>query len=122
MAVSTSVNQRLIDEMMRLKGKEFEDANEMRLKGNEFEYAITDAMIYGSGAVKSSVPQYSLVEIVLMDGTTQAFTLKAPTSIVKHLVKEMRESGYLTMWNDTDVLCIRADQVKQFALRAITKE
>lgn len=105
--------QRLIDEMMRIKGK-------------EFEQALEDAMIYGTGVVGAKQvtqqPQYSMAEIQLTDGTSQTFMMKASTTIVKHLLKEMRETGYLTMWNDTDVLCIRASDVKQFALRAFTKE
>ena len=110
MAISNdAAKQRLYDEMMRRKSREFEDA-------------FTDAMINGTGAVRQSPPQYSMAEIVLNDGSTQTFMLKASTSIVQHLVKGMRETGYLTMWNDTDVLCIRASEVKQFALRAFTKE
>lgn len=102
--------QRLIDEMMRIKGKELEDA-------------FTDAMIYGQGAVRQqAAPSYSMAEIQLTDGTSQTFMMKASTTIIKHLLKEMRETGYLTMWNDTDVLCIRADQVKQFSLRAFTQQ
>lgn len=114
MAISRQdYEQRLIDEMMRIKGKEFDDA-------------ITDAMVHGMGARRVSVdtqqPQYSMAEIQLTDGTSQTFMMKASTTIIKHLLKEMRETGYLTMWNDTDVLCIRADQVKQFSLRAFTQQ
>lgn len=105
--------QRLIDEMMRRKGQ-------------EFEQALEDAIIYGTGiaGAKQAMqqPQYSMAEIQLTDGTSQTFMMKASTTIIKHLLKEMRETGYLTMWNDTDVLCIRASDVKQFALRAFTKE
>lgn len=103
--------KRLHDQMMRKKTKEFEDA-------------LADAMIYGSGVIKGASPQvsYSMAEIVLTDGTTQTFMMKASTNIIKHLLKEMRDTGYLTMWNDSDVLCIRADQVKQFALRAFTQQ
>lgn len=105
--------QRLIDEMMRRKGKEFDDA-------------FTDAMIYGTGVVGAKQaqqqPSYSMAEIQLTDGTSQTFMMKASTTIIKHLLKEMRETGYLTMWNDTDVLCIRASDVKQFALRAFTQQ
>ena len=103
--------KRLHDQMMRKKTKEFEDA-------------LADAMIYGSGVIKGASPQvsYSMAEIVLTDGTTQTFMMKASTNIIKHLLKEMRDTGYLTMWNDSDVLCIRTDQVKQFALRAFTQE
>jgi len=117
MAIDRRVyDQRLADEMMREKGKQFEDA-------------FSDAMIYGTGVVQGQrrvqmdeKPQYSMAEIVLTDGTTQTFMMKASTNIIKHLLKEMRDTGYLTMWNDSDVLCIRADQVKQFALRAFTQQ
>lgn len=85
-----------------------------------------EEMIYGQGVAGAKVqpqqPQYSMAEIQLTDGTSQTFMMKASTTVIKHLLKEMRETGYLTMWNDTDVLCIRADQVKQFSLRAFTKE
>lgn len=112
----TATDQRLYDEMMRRKAQEFDDA-------------FTDAMVYGTGVMQGErrvqaqqAPQYSMVEIQMTDGTSQTFMMKASTNIIKHLLKEMRETGYLTMWNDTDVLCIRADQVKQFALRAFTQQ
>lgn len=107
----TGVPQRLIDEMMRHKSKEFEDA-------------YTDAMIYGTGIMKQTedAPSYSMAEIALQDGTSQTFMMKASTRITDHLLSQMKEKGYLVMWNDTDVLCIRADQVKQFTLRAFTQE
>lgn len=106
--------QGIIDELKRMKGKEFEDA-------------LSDAMIYGTAIagerrVQAAPPQYSMAEIQMTDGTSQTFMMKASPNIIKHLLKEMRETGYLTMWNDTDVLCIRADQVKQFALRAFTQQ
>jgi hypothetical protein len=104
--------QRLVDQMMRDKAKKFDDA-------------FTDAMIYGTGVVgakQTAPPQYSMAEIQMMDGTSQTFMMRASTNIVQHLTKEMKEKGFLTMWNDTDVLCIRADQVKQFALRAFTQQ
>jgi hypothetical protein len=113
MAISTGQHQRLIDEMMRHKAKEFEDA-------------LTDSIIHGTGVVGAKqaqqAPQYSMAEIILMDGTSQTFMMRASPNIVQHLTKEMKEKGFLTMWNDTDVLCIRADQVKQFALRAFTQQ
>lgn len=107
--------QRLIDEMMRRKGK-------------EIEQALEDAIVYGTAIAgerrvhRDENPQYSMAEIILTDGTSQTFMMKASPTVIKHLLKEMRETGYLTMWNDTDVLCIRADQVKQFSLRAFTQQ
>jgi len=65
---------------------------------------------------------YSVAEIVFMDGTKHEFMVKASPSVVPHLVKEMKNTGYLTLWNDHDTLCIRADQVKHFAMREITNQ
>lgn len=64
---------------------------------------------------------YSIAEIVFMDGTKHEFMVKASPSVVPHLVKEMKNTGYLTLWNDSDTLCIRADQVKHFSMREVTK-
>ena len=63
---------------------------------------------------------YSIAEIVFMDGTKHEFMVKASPSVVPHLVKEMKNTGFLTLWNDTDTLCIRADQVKHFSMREVT--
>ena len=65
---------------------------------------------------------YSIAEIVFMDGTKHEFMVEASPSVVPHLVKEMKNTGYLTLWNDHDTLCIRADQVKHFAMRELTKQ
>lgn len=63
---------------------------------------------------------YSIAEIVFMDGTKHEFMVKASPSVVPHLVKEMKNTGYLTLWNDSDTLCVRADQVKHFSMREVT--
>ena len=63
---------------------------------------------------------YSIAEIVFMDGTKHEFMVKASPTVVPHLVKEMKNTGYLTLWNDHDTLCIRADQVKHFSMREVT--
>lgn len=65
---------------------------------------------------------YSIAEIVFMDGTKHEFMVKASPSVVPHLVKEMKNTGYLTLWNDSDTLCVRADQVKHFSMREVTSK
>ena len=65
---------------------------------------------------------YSIAHIVFMDGTTQEFMVKASPSVVPHLVKEMKASGFLTLWNDSDTLCIRADLIKHFGMRQVTNQ
>jgi hypothetical protein len=77
---------------------------------------------YGSDEPKNLYRDtYSIANIVFMDGTAHEFMVKASPSVVPHLVKEMKNTGYLTLWNDHDTLCIRADQVKHFSMREITK-
>lgn len=66
-------------------------------------------------------PAYSIAQIVFTDGTTSEFMVKASPSVVPHLAKEMKSTGYLTLWNDTDTICINADQLKHFTLREISK-
>ena len=70
----------------------------------------------------ANVPQYSLTEVTLMDGTTHSFMTKASPNLAGHLAKEMGATGFLTLWNDTDCMCIQASQVKMFSMRQITKE
>ena len=69
---------------------------------------------------KPAPPAYSIAEIVFMDGTKHEFMVKASPSVVPHLTKEMSNSGYLTLWNDSDTMCIRADQIKHFSMRLVT--
>ena len=63
---------------------------------------------------------YSIAQITFMDGTTSEFMVKASPSVVPHLTKEMSNTGFLTLWNDNDTMCIRADQIKHFSMRQVT--
>jgi hypothetical protein len=67
-------------------------------------------------------PQYSVTEVTMMDGTVHSFMTKASSNLAGHLAKEMGATGFLTLWNDTDCMCIQASQVKMFSMRQITKE
>lgn len=66
--------------------------------------------------------EYSLVEIVYIDGTTTSFIVKASTNIAKYLRDELRDTQALTLRNDTDVLVVVREQLRSFTLRAMTKE
>ena len=87
----------------------------------EHEARMLHAQAMRERAIDES-PSYSMAEVEMMDGKTQTFMIKAAPRISQHLLTEMQDKGFLIMWNDTDVLCIRADQVKQFTLRAFTQE
>lgn len=73
---------------------------------------------YGRPAKQS----YSIAHIVYLDGTTQEFMVKASPTVVPHLVKEMKATGFLTLWNDSDTMCIRADLIKHFEMREVTNQ
>jgi hypothetical protein len=79
-----------------------------------------DTYEYDDRDVQTPRESYSIAEIVFMDGTKHEFMVKASPSVVPHLVKEMKNTGYLTLWNDHDTLCVRADQVKHFSMREVT--
>ena len=66
--------------------------------------------------------RYSIAHIVFIDGTETEFMVKASPSVMPHLTKDMGGTGFLTLWNDTDTMCVRADQVKHFSMREITKD
>lgn len=67
-------------------------------------------------------PVYSIAEITFKDGSRTEFMVKASPSVVPHLLKEMKNTGHLTLWNDTDTMSIAASEVKHFCLRVMTKE
>lgn len=72
---------------------------------------------------KNAYPvQYSLVEVTYVDGTTGVFTINAGPSITSHLTTTLRDTGALTLRNDTDTLVILREQLRSFALRKISKE
>lgn len=68
-----------------------------------------------------SQESYSLAEIILMDGSKIEFMAKASPSVVPYLTRDMKNNGYLIMWNDTDTICIPASNVKHFSMRSVTK-
>ena len=67
-------------------------------------------------------PQYSIVEIVYVDGSTATFTINAGYSIGKYLRDELNDKQSLTLRNDTDVMIITREQLRSFTLRQIKKE
>lgn len=65
---------------------------------------------------------YSLAEITYTDGTKTEFMFKASPGIAGTLIRSMKEDGYLLLWNDTDTLCIRADYVREIAMRQVSAD
>lgn len=65
---------------------------------------------------------YSLAEIELLDNTRIEMMVNASPSVLSSLAKEMHNTGFLVLWNDTDTLCVQAVQIRKFIMRQITKE
>ena len=73
--------------------------------------------------MRSEYPvEYSLVEIVYIDGTTASFTVKASPNIARYLRDELKDTQALTLRNDTDVMVITREQLRSFTIRKLTKE
>lgn len=66
--------------------------------------------------------EYSLVEIVYVDGTTSSFVVKASPNIARYLQDDLREQQALLLRNDTDVMVITREQLRSFTLRVMTQE
>jgi hypothetical protein len=66
--------------------------------------------------------EYSLAEIVYVDGTTTSFIVKAGVGIARYLAEDLRDKQAITLRNDTDVLIIPREQLRSFIMRAMTKE
>lgn len=67
-------------------------------------------------------PAYSLCQVVYTDGTTFEMTIKATPAINNHLMEKMKDTGFLSIFNDTDSVMIRADLIKSISLRKITAD
>ena len=66
--------------------------------------------------------EYSLVEIVYVDGTNAAFTVSAGLGIANYLRDELRDHHCLTLRNDTDVMIVTREQLRSFTMRRLTQE
>ena len=66
--------------------------------------------------------EYSIAEIVYVDGTTTTFTVKAGLGLARYLAEELRDKQAITLRNDTDVLLIPREHLRSFTMRAMTKE
>ena len=67
-------------------------------------------------------PEYSIVEITFIDGTNTAFMINASPTITTYLGKSLADTGLLTLRNGTDSMVIPREQLRAFALRAITPQ
>jgi hypothetical protein len=64
--------------------------------------------------------QWSLIEVQMIDGTTQAMNLPVSPTIQDYFLSKMRETGFLALRNGQESLSIRADKIVAFKLTLMT--
>ena len=66
--------------------------------------------------------QYSLAEVQLVSGGMIGMTINASTKIADHLLKNMKETGFLHLRNEVEAIILRAEDVRAFKLTQLTTE
>jgi hypothetical protein len=66
--------------------------------------------------------EYSIVEVVFVDGTTAAFMINAGPSLAAYLTETLQEKGALVLRNETDAMVVPRERLHSFSLRKTTKE
>ena len=66
--------------------------------------------------------QYSLAEVQLVGGGMIGMTINASTKIADHLLKGMKETGFLHLRNEAESIMLRAEDVRAFKLTQLTTE
>lgn len=66
--------------------------------------------------------QYSLAEVQLVSGGMIGMTINASTKIADHLLKGMKETGFLHLRNEAESIVLRAEDVRAFKLTQLTTE
>ena len=74
------------------------------------------------GQVTGYSDSYSLVVVQFEGGETREMIVPASTSLLQHALKQMKEVGFLYLFNDAESVAMRADQIVAVSMTAITKE
>lgn len=75
-----------------------------------------------SAANKQYPKEYSIVEVVYVDGTTASFMVNAGPSLSAYLATGLKDTGSLILRNEVDALVIPREQLRSFHMRKVTKE
>lgn len=73
-------------------------------------------------AQQSGSNGYSLVVIQLQGEEILPFTVSASTALLQHCIKQMADTGWLYLFNDSESLAIRADKIVAINFKSLTKE
>jgi hypothetical protein len=66
------------------------------------------------------VRDYSLAQVQLTDGSVVGMTITANPTIGSHLTKEMANTGFLYIYNESESLIIKADRVVAVKITKMT--
>lgn len=66
--------------------------------------------------------EYSVVEVVFIDGTTVSFMINAGPSLASYLSDTLQEKGALVLRNENDAMVVPRERLHSFSLRKINKE
>ena len=64
--------------------------------------------------------EYSIVEVVYVDGTTVNFMVAAGPTLSDWLAARLKETGSLVLRNEVDALVIPREQLRSFHMRKVT--
>lgn len=85
---------------------------------NQYAGTVATSQPYVSAATDT----YSLAMIQLERGEMVSFMVKAAPTLAAHIIKVMKEQGFLHLFNDTETLVIRADKVVAFTMQRVSTE
>jgi len=74
------------------------------------------------GTPISSATVYSLAEVQMTGGRMIGMTISAGPTIGKHLIETMKNTGYLHLFNESETLMIRSDEVVAVKVTKLTTE
>ncbi len=80
---------------------------------------MLNASSTGHGA---AIKQYSLAEVQLTNGEMVGMMISASPTLGAHLTKEMATTGFLYIFNETESLLIKAQNVAAVKLTKMTTE
>lgn len=80
---------------------------------------MANTLSTGHGA---AVKQYSLAEVQLTNGEMVGMVITAGPTLGAHLTKEMASTGFLYIFNETESLLIKAQNVAAVKLTKMTTE
>ena len=129
--LETAVEQMKRFEMEQIYRREHERYNQMSQINYPTPTLGEHAKHYGQQTVNTPVRQgtpissatvYSIAEVQLTGGRIIGMTISAAPTIGKHLIETMKNTGYLHIFNDSESLMIRSEEIVAVKITKLTTE